>query len=401
MEFLLQWLQGGWLQWPLAGIVAYVLATTHVTIIAVTLYLHRSQAHHALRLHPWLSHGCRFWLWLTTGMVTRAWVAVHRKHHAQCERAGDPHSPQVFGLWRVLTQGTELYQREARCPATLARYGAGTPDDWLERHLYARYVWQGVGLLLLIDLALFGVLGATAWAIQMLWIPVCAAGLVNGLGHARGYRNFDLPNAATNLLPWGLFIGGEELHNNHHAFPTAAKLSWRWFECDIGWAYVCLLRGLGLVQVRAIAPILPPPGAPATPDATTLAAFHTYRYPLARAYGIMVVRAGRALAAGGGQAERRVVRLFRREPGRLNPSEQASLAPLLARDPALATLQAMRLELACLWEQRGGAPDLLPRLADWCERAEAAGIPALRQFASRLRSLGAVGCAPGSGKGLS
>jgi len=230
------------------------LIMTHLTIVAVTVFLHRAQAHRALDLHPLPAHLFRFWLWLTTGMVTREWVAVHRKHHAHCETPQDPHSPQVLGLRRVFWQGAELYREAVRDPAVSARYGEGTPEDWLEHKLYRRFQWQGLGLMLLIDLLLFGVLGLTVWAVQMLWIPVLAAGVINGMGHAIGYRNFDTPDASTNLLPWGVLIGGEELHNNHHAFPASARLASRWWEFDLGWVYIRLLVLLRLARVKKLAP---------------------------------------------------------------------------------------------------------------------------------------------------
>ncbi len=257
MNTWLSFLEGGLLNLGPWALVSVTLALTHVTIAAVTLYLHRSQAHRGLDLHPVVAHFFRFWLWLTTGMVTREWVAIHRKHHAKCEKDGDPHSPAVFGLAQVFFRGAELYREEARNAETLARYGHGAPDDWIERHLYSRTL-LGVGLMLIVDLALFGVLGLTVWAVQMAWIPFWAAGVVNGLGHAWGYRNFACPDSSTNVVPWGLLIGGEELHNNHHAYGTSAKFSSRWYEFDLGWAYIRVLQALGLAQVRRVAP--PPPG---------------------------------------------------------------------------------------------------------------------------------------------
>ncbi|MFP5406683.1 MAG: acyl-CoA desaturase, partial [Gammaproteobacteria bacterium] len=235
-------------------IVVFTLALTHVTIAAVTIYLHRCQAHRALDLHPVVSHFFRFWLWLTTGMVTREWAAIHRKHHARCETSDDPHSPVRWGLQKVLLEGSELYRAEAKNTETIAKFGHGTPDDWIERNLYTRRSGLGVVLMLAIDVLLFGAIGLTVWAVQMLWIPVWAAGVVNGLGHARGYRNFDCPDAATNLVPWGILIGGEELHNNHHTFASSAKLSVKWYEFDIGWMYIRILSFLRLASVRRTVP---------------------------------------------------------------------------------------------------------------------------------------------------
>jgi stearoyl-CoA desaturase (delta-9 desaturase) len=236
-------------------IVAYTLLATHVTIAAVTIYLHRCQAHRALDLHPVVSHFFRAWLWLTTGMVTKEWTAIHRKHHAKCETEDDPHSPQTRGIRKVLLEGAELYREESRNPETMVKYGHGTPDDWVERNVYTRFPSLGITLTLLADVAMFGVIGITVFAIQMLWIPVTAAGIINGLGHWWGYRNFDSPDAATNVLPWGILIGGEELHNNHHAFASSAKLSNRWYEFDVGWMYIRILQALGLATVRKVAPV--------------------------------------------------------------------------------------------------------------------------------------------------
>jgi stearoyl-CoA desaturase (delta-9 desaturase) len=395
MVHILQLLDGGMLHWNPWQVIAYTLLTTHLTIVAVTVYLHRSQAHHALELHPAVSHLFRFWLWIATGMITREWVAVHRKHHAHCEKEGDPHSPQVFGIGQVLLRGAELYRSEARCAATLQRYGAGTPDDWLERHVYSRYPWQGVGLLLVADVLMFGAIGASVWGVQMLWIPVCAAGVVNGLGHFAGYRNFDGPTAATNILPLGLLIGGEELHNNHHTYPTSARLSVRWFEIDVGWWYIRLLKAFGLAKVCAMAP-RPPAGSCDLPlSAKTVAGVVVYRHHLMRSYGIMMVRTlrvelrqGRA-ADYGARWRRQAERLLRREPAYLSEAERSALVPVLNEHQWLAPLQRMRVELTELWERKLATPqELLAHLVDWCDRAERSGIPALRKFASELRSYG-------------
>jgi len=253
---LLDWLSHGFSGFNGWEIVAYTLITTHITIAAVTIFLHRAQAHRALDLHPIASHFFRFWLWLGSGMVTKEWVAIHRKHHAKCETPDDPHSPVTRGIETVLLQGTELYRAEAKNQETLAKYGHNTPDDWLERNLYARYSWQGVGLMLIIDLFLFGAIGATVWAVQMLWIPVTAAGIVNGIGHYWGYRNFEAPDTSTNISPWGLIIGGEELHNNHHTYPTSAKFSVKKYEFDLGWVYISLMRKIGWATVKKVPPKL-------------------------------------------------------------------------------------------------------------------------------------------------
>jgi stearoyl-CoA desaturase (delta-9 desaturase) len=250
---VLAWASGGLLQASGWQVLAFTLLVTHITIAAVTIFLHRAQAHRALELHALPSHFFRFWLWLTTGMVTKEWVAIHRKHHAKCETDEDPHSPVAHGIRTVLLRGSELYRAEAKNAQTLAKYGHNTPDDWLERQLYSRFTWHGVALMLVVDLALFGALGLTVWAVQMLWIPITAAGIINGIGHWWGYRNFEAADASTNVSPWGLIIGGEELHNNHHTYPTSAKLSVKPFEFDIGWGYIRLMELLGMAQVRKTA----------------------------------------------------------------------------------------------------------------------------------------------------
>ena len=235
-------------------IVIYTLIVTHITIAGVTIFLHRCQAHRALDLHAIPSHFFRFWLWLTTGMVTKEWAAIHRKHHAKCETEEDPHSPVTRGIDKVVYEGAELYRIEARNTETIEKYGHGTPDDWIERNVYTKRSALGVSMLLVINILLFGVLGLSVWAVQMMWIPVTAAGIINGIGHFWGYRNFNCKDASTNILPWGIIIGGEELHNNHHTYGTSAKLSSKWYEFDIGWMYITILSFFGLAKVKKVAP---------------------------------------------------------------------------------------------------------------------------------------------------
>ena len=237
-ESLIDWLANGLVQTTWWEVLLFTVVVTHITIAAVTIFLHRAQAHRALELHAIPSHFFRLWLWLTTGMVTKEFVAIHRKHHAKCETEEDPHSPQTRGIKALLLTGVELYRAESKVPETMVKYGLGTPDDWLERNLYTRFSWQGVGVMLLIDLMLFGAIGVTVWAVQMLWIPVMATGIINGIGHWWGYRNFEAPDCSTNVSPWGIVIGGEELHNNHHTYPTSAKFSVKPYEFDIGWVYI-------------------------------------------------------------------------------------------------------------------------------------------------------------------
>jgi stearoyl-CoA desaturase (delta-9 desaturase) len=339
---------------PWWGYVLVALVLTHVTIVAVTVFLHRHQAHRALELHPLPSHLFRLWLWLTTGMVTKEWAAIHRKHHARCETVDDPHSPQTRGLSKVLWEGAELYRAEAKNAGTLQRYGHGTPDDWLERNVYRRSV-LGVAIMLVIDAIAFGAMGLTIWAVQMAWIPFWAAGVVNGVGHFWGYRNYDCADASRNILPWGILIGGEELHNNHHSFATSAKLSSKWYEFDIGWMYIRLLEILGLAKVRKTIPQPRFGEVKAEPDLDTLEAIVTHRYDVMTRYvrslrQVFVDEARRLEAAHGLALSARSLRrwVLAGEKGGLREEEQRKLEVAVAKSPALHTVIAMRAELAAL-----------------------------------------------------
>jgi len=367
------------------------LAMTHVTIISVTVFLHRAQAHRALTLHPILSHFFRLWLWLSTGMVTGEWVAIHRRHHARCETPEDPHSPQVLGLSKVLWEGAELYRAAATDAELVTRYSHGTPDDVLERHVYSRLRWQGVALMLLIDVLLFGVLGVAVWAVQMLWIPFWAAGVINGLGHHWGYRNFESPDAATNIVPWGIVIGGEELHNNHHAFPSSAKLSARWWEFDLGWAYIQLFRALGLARVRRVARKPQQALGKTAIDMDTVKAVVTHRMHVLAGYARDVVKP--VLRKELCRNEQHCKKLYRqarqlmvREESRLDARARARLAEILSQSQTLATVHQYRRQLQEVWERRAPNQEvLLQSLQEWCRRAEATGIQSLEEFSRRLR----------------
>ena len=379
---------------PWWGYVVVALVFTHITIAAVTIYLHRSQSHRALDLHPAVAHVFRFWLWLTTGMVTKEWVAIHRKHHAKVETADDPHSPVAHGIDKVFWQGSELYRAEAKNTDTLAKYGHGTPDDWLERKLYSRFSWQGVGVMMVIDLVLFGSVGLTIWAVQMLWIPVTAAGIINGIGHYWGYRSFACADASTNIVPWGILIGGEELHNNHHAYATSAKLSSKWYEFDIGWAYIRILAALGLADIRKVAPKLKKAPAKSAPDLATLQAIITHRYHVATAYARTLKAACAtelaALRARNAKAKLpsagRIKRFLTTGPSGWSPTDLEHVESTVAQSHVLAKIVAMRAELSALWERSTESSEqLLAKLQDWCHRAEDSGIPPLVQFAHKLR----------------
>ena len=381
---------------PWWGCLLAVLVMTHVTIAAVTIYLHRHQAHRALDLGPLPSHFFRFWLWLTTGMVTKEWAAIHRKHHAKCETIDDPHSPQVLGLNRVLWGGVFLYVKESRLAETMERYGHGTPDDWLERHIYTPGQKLGIVLMLAIDLALFGLVpGALIWGVQMIWIPFWAAGVINGVGHFWGYRNFACSDASTNIVPWGILIGGEELHNNHHAYATSARLSNKWYEFDIGWLYIRLLEMLGQAKVKKVAPTPRLTRARHAADLDNLQAIITHRYDVMAKYmkslrQIYREEAGKLKASLDANTLKALEAIKRRlgdDVETLSPQDRRQLDAVLAKSSRLLLVVEMRRELAALWQRSTATQEeLIARLQDWCRRAEASGIRQLEEFSLRLRS---------------
>jgi stearoyl-CoA desaturase (delta-9 desaturase) len=376
---------------PWWGYVVYALVVTHITIAAVTIFLHRHQAHRALDLHPLPSHFFRFWLWLTTGMVTKEWTAIHRKHHAKCESEEDPHSPQVMGINKVLWEGTELYRKESRNNETLERYGHGTPDDWIERHLYTRHSVLGISLLMVLNFVLFGFIGITIWAVQMAWIPFFAAGVINGIGHYWGYRNFQPEDASRNIVPWGILIGGEELHNNHHAYASSARLSNRWFEFDIGWLYIRTLEIVGLAQVKKVAPKVRLIADKTHCDLATVQAVVTHRYEVLAKYTKSLrstcaaeLRSLRARAVSVDRAT--LKRWLHIDAQALPTTEQAHMNEVLSKSTVLNTIYTMRQELSALWQRSSASKEqLVSHLEDWCRRAEASGIAALRDFSRQLR----------------
>ncbi|HUT41933.1 MAG TPA: fatty acid desaturase [Gammaproteobacteria bacterium] len=374
------------------GYIGATLLLTHITIASVTIFLHRYQAHNALTLHPSVSHFFRFWLWLTTGMVTREWVAVHRKHHAKCETVDDPHSPQVKGIWRVLLGGLGLYQIATRDAQTIEHYGNGTPDDWLERHVYSRHPMLGIMLMAAIDVLLFGMPGLIIFAVQMLWIPLWAAGVINGLGHFWGYRNFETTDASRNLSPVGILIGGEELHNNHHAYAQSARLSNKWWEFDIGWLYIRTLALLGLARVRRVAPRVRIEHGKQVVDLETLRAVLRDRYHVLTLYGRKVirpvVRIERKTTDGTERTLLRQVRkLMTREDIAPDARARATLNEVLQRSQALATVYRFKTQLKALWTHTASdGASRVERLEAWCNEAERSGIKALQDFANTLRS---------------
>lgn len=393
--YFLYFMDGGLLDLAWWQVVIAALVLTHITIAAVTIFLHRSQAHRALDLHPIPSHFFRLWLWLTTGMQTREWVSIHRKHHAKCETPDDPHSPQTRGLKKVLWQGAELYMAEAENQDTLTRYSHGTPNDWVEKNIYSRFIWQGCGIMLGIDLALFGWAGLAVWGVQMMWIPFFAAGVINGIGHYWGYRNFDAADASTNISPWGILIGGEELHNNHHTFPTSAKLSSKWFEFDIGWLYIRVLETLGLAKVLRVAPVPRELDSPkGRIDLDTLQAVIAYRYDLLarytrdlrRAYGEELAKM--RLSAADQQRFGALRRWLRKDDvNALPPAEQQTLREVLSQSRAIKTMVDMRSELLATWDKSATSREqMLAHLQDWIARAESSGNQVLQNAALRIRS---------------
>ncbi len=370
------------------------LALTHVTIAAVTIFLHRHQAHRALELHPIASHFFRFWLWMTTGMVTKEWASIHRKHHAKCETVDDPHSPQILGINRVLWGGVLLYVKESRIKDTIERYGHGTPDDWIEHNLYSKYQTLGLTIMGTINVSLFGIVpGLIILLTQIIWIPFWAAGVINGIGHYFGYRNFDCADASTNIVPWGILIGGEELHNNHHTYATSAKLSNKWYEFDIGWMYICMMQAFGLATVKKIAPTAKMAGAKAVADADMLQAVIANRYEVLATYAKSLratyseeVAKLRQNSPQDAEMLGRFKRWLIRDHKTLAAPEQQQLAEALAKSKSLETVYSMRQELSALWERSSASKEqLLKDLQDWCQRAEASGIRQLEEFSLRLR----------------
>ena len=387
-DVFLNWLANGYLDWSWWQITLFTLAVTHITIAAVTIFLHRCQAHRALDLHPIVSHFFRLWLWLTTGMVTKEWASIHRKHHAKCETVDDPHSPQILGIGTVLSRGAELYKNEAKNQETMDKFGHGTPDDWIERNIYSKFSWQGVAIMLIIDVFLFGGIGLTVWAVQMLWIPITAAGVINGIGHFWGYRNFDCEDASRNIFPLGILIGGEELHNNHHTFATSAKLSNKWYEFDIGWFYIRMMSAVGLAKVKKTPP--KPVLSDLRPaDQNTLEAIIANRYEIMARYSKTLrnffsneVQHMQVLASHLSDART----WLSKDESRLSKEEKAKLEELMASNAQLRKMIEMRRDLQAIWGRSSASREqLVSQLHSWCQRAEDSGLTSLREFSLRLR----------------
>jgi len=396
LDMLLDFLNHGFTHASWLAKLIYFFVVTQLTIFSVTLYLHRSQAHRGVDFHPVLAHFFRFWSWISTGMITKEWVAIHRKHHAKCETEEDPHSPKIYGIKTVLLKGVDLYRVESMNDETMVKYGKGTPEDWLERNVYSRSAYAGPTLMFIVNIALFGIWGVAISALQMIWIPFWAAGVVNGLGHWWGYRNFETSDMATNLTPWGFFIGGEELHNNHHAFPSSAKFALRKFEFDIGWAAIRGFETLGLAKVLRVAPSLDVRPNMPLPDTETLKALLTHRFQVMTDYfkGVIAptLREEAAQAGANLKALPRALRKALANGGRwLDERSRERLHEEVKQRPLLATVCEFRTRLAGVLERgNGGAEAMLNALQDWCREAEATGIRVLQEFAARLRGYAVV-----------
>lgn len=387
---IIEFLSTGILDLSITQLVITTLVLTHITVVSVTVYFHRFSAHRALDLHPALQHFFRFWLWFATGMLTKDWTAVHRKHHAKCETEEDPHSPQVQGLSEIFWRQTEAYQRTAAKPEVLAQYGVGTPDDWLERNLYTKYSYSGIATLLVLDVLLFGVIGITIWAVQMVWIPVLG-GVINGIGHYWGYRNFECPDAARNIMPWGLLIGGEELHNNHHTYPNSAKYSVKPWEFDLGWVWIRIFQFFGLAKPLSTGPVLGHASNSTELDADSARALANDRFNVMAQYADQVVaptvKSYQAQLSGDAKRMlRHAKRLLCRQDALLDATNRARVQTLI-EVPEFRTVYELRLSLQAIWEQRSGSvEDLVESLQRWCAEAEATGSQVLADFVSQLKS---------------
>lgn len=391
MTSIITFLTHGLLNLSWWGYLIALLIVTQLTIASVTIYLHRCQAHRALELHPIASHFFRFWLWMTTGMVTKEWTAIHRKHHAKVETADDPHSPQVKGLGKVMWEGAELYRKESRNKETMERYGEGTPDDWMERNVYTPHSALGITMMLIINVALFGIIGVSIWAIQMAWIPFFAAGVVNGVAHYWGYRNFECQDASRNIFPIGFFIGGEELHNNHHTYGTSAKFSVKWWEVDVGWGIIRTLQLFGLAKPKRVVPkakLLP---GKSSIDTDTLKALITNRFQVMAHYSkeviLPVLKEERRKAGQAGYAVlRRMRTLLIRETTLVDASNQKELDSVLEKHQSLNVVYQFRLKLQNIWARSTASQkELVEALQEWCRQAEASGVEALRDFVQHLK----------------
>jgi len=389
---ILDWLSHGILDFSVLELVVYTLIVTHVTIVAVTVYLHRYSAHRSLQLHPALQHFFRFWLWMTTGLGTQGWTAVHRKHHAKCETIEDPHSPVIMGIGEIFWRGVEVYRIQAENEETLKKYGRGCPEDWMERNVYTRCTTGGITALLIINISLFGALGLTVWAVQMIWIPLFAAGVINGIGHWWGYRNFECPDAARNVLPWGILIGGEELHNNHHTYPNSAKLSVKPYEFDIGWAWIRLFQMLGMAKVISTGPVVERVQGKDILDKDAAWALLNDRFRVMARYSKEVVAPViETEYRKADQASRKLIKRARkvlcRASSLVDEHGRDRITAVVSKSADIALIYELQQGLLDIWAKRGGnMEEVINALADWCKAAEESGMHALHDFADTLKS---------------
>ena len=390
MTFL-DWSSNGFWNLSWLELLLCTLVVTHTTIVSVTVYLHRHSAHRAVDLHPALQHFFRFWLWLTTGIVTREWTAIHRKHHAVCETEEDPHSPVVQGLKKILWQGMETYGEATSQPEIMKKYGSGCPDDWLERNVYSAYSLHGIAIMALINIALFGVIGMTVWAVQMVLIPI-AGGVINGIGHYWGYRNFECPDAATNIVPWGILIGGEEMHNNHHTYPNSAKFSQKRWEFDIGWCWIRLFQMLGLAKPLSTGPIVERISGKTTMDIDTAWGVLNDRFRIMAKYaenvvGPLVEQEFHKAGSAARQLVRKAKVVLCREDSLVDDAGKNHISELVEAHPDIKVIYELRLRLQAVWSNRSGSADeLLNALKQWCLDAEATGLSVLGDFVEELKS---------------
>lgn len=377
--------------------VIYVLVMAHITMVSITVYLHRHQAHRALELHPMMAHFFRFWLWFTTGMKTKEWVAVHRKHHAFSDRVGDPHSPVVEGLSSILWEGADHYRMAKKDPEMLEKYGKGTPADWLERHAYhARFLRGKLGVILLyvLDVVLFGTAGIIVWGVQMAWTPFFAAGVINGIGHFFGYRNFECADAATNIVPWGILIAGEELHNNHHAYGTSAKLSVKPWEFDIGWMYICMMSAVGLATVKRLPPQVERVSTKQEVDMDTVKAIVVNRLQILSRYSKDVIkpvlRHERKATCDRDtyrSLSRRLKLSLVRNQALVQGADRQHMERVLAKHRRLQDVYHYREKFQDIWSRTTASQkELLEALQEWCHQAEHSGIEALQHFVKYIRT---------------
>lgn len=389
---ILNFLETGFLNLSIGQIIITLLIVTQITILAVTLYLHREQTHKGVEFHPVIQHFFRFWLWMTTGMQTKDWVAVHRKHHAHCETATDPHSPHHHGINKILGHGVELYTVERNKQETLDKYGKGTPNDWLEKNIYQGLPLLGIAIMFVIDLLLFGAIGITFWAIQVVWIPFFAAGVINGLGHWSGYRNYSTSDKSTNLTRIGFFIGGEELHNNHHAFPSSCMFSHKRGEFDIGWQVIKLLKLFKLAEIKKTVPELVEETDTPSMDIETTKALLTHKVNLLQMYVKDVVKPSlkeeyklqtRKLRKTG----KKMLNSMSLDWRFLDDESREAFKAYLKTAPSIETLIEFRDELKTIWETNWKTSEqMIEALKEWCQRAEQSGVETLENFSRRLQT---------------